>query len=58
MRFLAGDDRVPLEPLPPGAAHFEPLLKRALARDPEERYGTAAEMLEALRAVSEPSAVN
>jgi serine/threonine protein kinase len=58
VRYLAGDDRVPLEPLPSGATQFEPLLKRALARDPEERYDSAGEMLAALHALSTQSAVN
>ena len=44
--------RVPLEPLPPGASHFEPLLTRALARDPEERFESATDMLSALRSLS------
>src|SRR5690606_33440024 len=52
VRFLAGDDRVPLEPLPAGATHFDGLLRRALARDPEARYGSAAEMLAALPSLS------
>ncbi len=52
VRYLAGDDRVPLDPLPAGASHFEPLLTRALARDPEDRYESATEMLNALRTLS------
>ena len=52
VRFLAGDDRVPLEPLPSSAGRFEPLLLRALARDPEERPASAKELLVDLRAAS------
>lgn len=51
VRYLAGDDRVPLAPLAGGAAPFEPVVRTALARDPDERYATADEMLCAVQGV-------
>jgi serine/threonine-protein kinase len=48
LRFLVGDDRVPLQPLPANAAPLAPVIERALARDPEARYPDAAAMAGAL----------
>lgn len=48
LRFLAGDDRLVLEPLPSEAAALEGVIRRALARDPAARFKGAAEMLAAL----------
>ncbi len=42
--------RAPL-PLPPAAAAAQPLLDRLLAKDPTERYGSPAEVLQALRQI-------
>lgn len=50
VRWLVGDDRVPLAPLPPEAAALEPIVRRALARAAEERFEDASAMLDALRA--------
>lgn len=52
VRFLAGDDRVPLEPLPSSARQFEPLLLRALSRDPARRPASAKQLLVDLRAAA------
>lgn len=52
VRWLAGDDRVPLEPLPAAAAHLSEVVNRALARDPEARYESADDFRAALEAVS------
>jgi serine/threonine protein kinase len=51
LRFLTGDDRVRLEPLPAAAAWLTPVVQRALARDPEKRFASADAMLDALLAV-------
>jgi serine/threonine protein kinase len=51
LRFLTGDDRVPLEPLPPEAAWLTPVVERALQREPERRFADARGMLDALLAV-------
>lgn len=51
LRFLTGDDRVQLEPLPAEAAWLTPVVTRALARDPTRRYQHASAMLDALLAV-------
>lgn len=51
VRYLAGDDRVPLEPLPAKAEPCAPVVKRALSRHPEDRYASAGEMLDAVLAV-------
>jgi serine/threonine protein kinase len=51
LRFLTGDDRVPLEPLPESARSLEDVVSRGLSRDPDERYESAAAMLEALSLV-------
>jgi len=48
LRFLAGDDRVPLDPLPEGSRSLEEIVLRGLRRDPEARFETARAMLEAL----------
>ncbi|MDF1524140.1 MAG: serine/threonine-protein kinase [Trueperaceae bacterium] len=50
IRWLVGDDRVPLEPLPPTAAALEPIVRKALARAAEDRYPEAEAMLDALHA--------
>ncbi len=42
-------------PLPPALACFDPLLRRALAKDPGERFATASERATALRAAAPPS---
>ncbi len=51
VRFLAGDDRVPLAPLPAGAEPYGHVVHRALARDPDHRFASAEEMLSAVRNV-------
>jgi len=51
LRFLAGDDRVPLRALPAAMIDVEPTLLRALRRDPETRFASAGDMLEALAGV-------
>jgi serine/threonine protein kinase len=51
LRFLTGDDRVALAPLPSEVAWLAPFLARALAREPGSRYPHAAAMLDALQAV-------
>ncbi|MBN1285564.1 MAG: protein kinase [Anaerolineae bacterium] len=42
-------------PIPdvPGAPHLNPFIKRALAKNPDQRYQTASEMVEALRYIEE-----
>ncbi len=52
LRFLAGDDRVPLRALPAATTDVEPTLLRALRRDPEARFASAGDMLEALAGVA------
>ncbi|HZJ09219.1 MAG TPA: serine/threonine-protein kinase [Trueperaceae bacterium] len=52
VRFLAGDDRVPLDPLPESARRYEPLLLRALSRDPANRPASAKQLLVDLRAAA------
>ena len=52
LRFLAGDDRVPLEPLPDRARELEDLVRRGLRREPEGRFPDARSMLEALTPVA------
>ena len=52
LRFLAGDDHVPLAPLPSEVAHLQPVLERALKRDPDERFESADAMREALDVMS------
>lgn len=51
VRYLAGDDRVPLAPLPEEARSYEAVLLRALSRDPEARHATAAELMADVLAV-------
>lgn len=51
LRFLAGDDRVPLAPLPPQAGAYQDMMTCALQRDPDKRFGSAAAMLAALTSV-------
>ncbi len=53
VRFLVGDDRVPLEPLSGAALPYEAVVSRALARVANDRYADAAEMLAAIKAVAE-----
>lgn len=48
LRFLTGDERVVLAPLPNEAAWLQPFLDHALARDPERRFPHATAMLHAL----------
>ncbi len=50
LRWLVGDDRVPLAALPPIAEPLWPVVERALARDPEFRYPDAGSMLRAMLA--------
>jgi serine/threonine protein kinase len=52
LRFLTGDDSVALAPLPRQASWLEPLVQRALAREPECRFAGATAMLAALHAVA------
>lgn len=52
VRFLVGDDRVPLEPLPEPVKRYEPLLFKALARDPANRPASAKQLLVDLRALA------
>lgn len=51
VRFLAGDERVPLAPLTGTAEPFQDVIVRSLARDPEDRYPDATEMRDAILAV-------
>ena len=51
LRFLTGDDRLVLAPLPSEAQWLTPFLQRALRREPERRFPHAGAMLEALLAV-------
>jgi serine/threonine protein kinase len=51
LRFLTGDERVLLEPLPSAAGWLTPVVERALARDPEARFPDAEAMLDALLAI-------
>jgi serine/threonine protein kinase len=48
-RWLTGDDRLTLEPLPAAAEALAPVVECALARQPEARYPNADAMLTALR---------
>src|SRR5690606_29263618 len=52
VRYLAGDDRVPLKPLPETARPFESVLLRALSRDPGARPASARELGAELDAVA------
>lgn len=54
LRWLVGDDRVPLAPLPAAAVGLEPVVRKALRRQPEDRFDTAEEMIRALDAVDLP----
>jgi serine/threonine protein kinase len=51
LRFLAGDERLSLAPVPQEAGALQGFIERALARDPEARFASAAEMLKRLRQV-------
>ena len=48
LRFLTGDDRVPLRPLPPESRPLGSVVERALRRDPNARFQSAAVMRDAL----------
>ena len=48
IRFLVGDDRVTLEPLPARALPLANVVASALSRAPEARFGDAGAMLSAL----------
>ncbi len=52
VRYLAGDDRVPLAPLPSHASPFEDVLMAALSRDPAARPASARAFREQLDAVA------
>ena len=52
VRYLAGDDRVPLKPLPEAARSYEGVLRRALSRDPADRPGSARDLGELLESVA------
>jgi serine/threonine protein kinase len=51
-RVLSGEV-TPIEQVAPQYAHWGPFFVRALAREPELRFQTAAEMIEALRGVAQ-----
>ncbi len=51
LRFLAGDDRVPLDALPDRARGLEDVVRRGLSRDPDGRFESARAMLDALSLV-------
>ncbi|UCH24377.1 MAG: serine/threonine protein kinase [Trueperaceae bacterium] len=52
LRFLVAEDsRLKLDPLPPAVSSLQGVIDRALTRDPEDRFQSAEEMLEALAAV-------
>jgi serine/threonine-protein kinase len=53
---VAGPDPADLAPLRGGLAGFEPVLRRALAKDPEARYPTAGEFAAALGRVPDAGA--
>lgn len=55
VRYLAGDDRVPLKPLPEEARAFDGVLRRALSRDPAARHSSAAQLLEDVASVCTPT---
>jgi len=48
LRFLAGDDRVPLERLPASTGGLEEIVLRGLHREPDERFPNPRAMLDAL----------
>lgn len=54
LRWLVGDDSVPLEPMTGKGAELEPIVRKALQRRPEDRYADAEEMIRALDAVDLP----
>ncbi len=54
IRFLVGDNRVQLAPLPPEAGELAEVVYRALERTPERRFQSAREMLAALEGVFVP----
>lgn len=54
LRYLAGDDRVPLAALPAAASELEPVVLRALRREPDARFPGAGEMLDALAGAPTP----
>lgn len=56
VRWLVGDDRVPLAALPARAVRLEPIVQRSLARAPEARFADAGAMLAALQATLQAAA--
>lgn len=44
--------QLPVPPLPPALAHWQPVLERLLAKDPAQRFASAAELLAALPATT------
>ncbi len=54
MKVIWQHAHAPLPALPPELSRFEPLLHRCLAKDPAERFGSAAELLEAIEALERP----
>ncbi len=56
VRYLAGDDRVPLKPLPEAARAYEAVLLAALSRDPEARPASARELNDLLGALAKAPA--
>lgn len=51
LRFLVGDATIEREPFGPELARFEPVLARALARQPEDRYQTIRDFTVKLKQV-------
>ncbi len=49
LRFLAGDTRLKLDPLPASATPLVGVISTALSRSPEARFDSAADMLSALK---------
>lgn len=54
MKVIWQHAHAPLPSLPPELSRFEPLLHRCLAKDPAERFVSAAELLEAIEALERP----
>ena len=54
MKVIWQHANAPLPPLPPAIARFEPLLHRCLAKDPAERFASAAELLAAIEDLERP----
>ncbi len=51
LRFLAGDDRVPLDALPGSAGGLRDIVMQGLSRDPGDRFESASAMRDALSLV-------